>query len=149
MLLAIFFQFFGEGFMNLLQIQDYTVMICGGTLLFLTALDMIFPRQDPYETQALKSPPFIVPIATPLISGPGSLTMIMLFSHQVPSTLKLFLAVVTAWTLIGMVLVFAPYLQKFLKRRGVTALEKLMGLILILMATEMLQEGCRWFINTL
>lgn len=145
MLLAIFFQCFGEVFLGVLNIQNYTVSLCGGILLLLVALGMIFPHDPELAGEALKKPPFIVPIAIPLISGPGALTMIMLFTHHEPSFIKLLLAIVLAWTLIGTVLILSPYLQKFLRRRGMLALEQLMGLIVTLMAIEMIRTGLLQF----
>jgi len=145
MLLAIFFQCFGEVFLSVLNIQNYTVSLCGGILLLLVAMGMIFPHDPVASGEALKKPPFIVPIATPLISGPGALTMIMLFSHHEASFVKLFLAIILAWTLIGAVLILSPFVQKLLKKRGMLALEQLMGLIVTLMAVEMIRTGLLQF----
>lgn len=64
-LLALFFQYFGEYFLTFLHIETYTLGLCGGILLLLVALSMIFPKREEGEEQTTKVEPFIVPIATP------------------------------------------------------------------------------------
>lgn len=140
--IAVFFQIFGEIiFGNILQVKPYTTNITAGILLFLVAVQMIFPSAHPQMEKTEKKEPFIVPIATPLLSGPGLLTIIMLKSGQEQNNLKIFIAIILAWIGVAIVLLFAPYLQKILKRRGMMALEQLMGLVLTMMAVEMIIKG--------
>jgi small neutral amino acid transporter SnatA (MarC family) len=146
-LIAVFFQFFGEIFFgDLLQVKPYATSITGGVLLFLVAFEMIFPKPQG-ETQALKKEPFIVPIATPLLSGPGLLTIIMLYSTQEQNNFKIFLALVIAWIGVTGVLFMTPYLNRLLGRRGLVALEQLMGMLLTMMATEMIINGIKLFLK--
>ena len=77
-LIALFFQYFGELFLGLLHVQDYSMSLCGWVLLFILALEMIFPKSTEAEEASLKQEPFIVPIATPLRSGGVVLSLIML-----------------------------------------------------------------------
>ena len=86
-LLALFFIFAGEHFLSLLAIDETTIGICGGVILFLIALSLIFPKVAASE-DALLTEPCLVPIATPVLAGPCLLTGIMLFSHQVESLTK-------------------------------------------------------------
>lgn len=148
-LLAIFFQYFGEFFLGLLHIQDYAMSLCGGILLFILAIEMIFPKREDESTQALKQEPFIVPIATPLISGAGVLSLIMLFSKQENNNFKMSLAVVIAYAGVIGVLALAPYLQKILGKRGLLALEQLMGMLLAIMAAGILVTGVQLFIEAI
>lgn len=149
LLLALFFQYLGEHFLNLLNIKNYAVTLCGGTLLFLVSLQMIFSRHGQEETKALKQEPFIVPIATPLLSGAGLLTMIMLKSHEMQNNFLITLAILIAWVGVIAVLAGAPYLQKILGQRGLLALEQLMGLILAMISIELLVKGANLFRETL
>lgn len=147
-LLAIFFQYFGEVFLQLLEISNTTVSLCGGILLLLVALNMIFtPSQGDVSNRPVHQQPFLVPIATPLISGPALLTIIMLYSRKLESNLLVTLAIVLAWLGITGVLVASPYLQRILKKRGLAALEQLMGLLLAMMAVEMTMQGISKFIS--
>jgi multiple antibiotic resistance protein len=149
LLLALFFQYLGEHFLSLLHIKNYAVTLCGGTLLFLVALGMIFSVPENGETHALKQEPFIVPIATPLLSGAGLLTVIMLKSHEVQNNLLITGAILIAWIGVLLVLGTAPYLQKLLGKRGLLALEQLMGLVLAMIAVEMLVKGASMFRETI
>lgn len=138
--LALFFQYFGVIFLELLNIEGYAVNISGGLLLFLVALTMIFASAASASTQE-KREPMIVPIAIPILSGPGLLAMIMHFSseHQKPAVLTL--SILFAWVGVIAVLSTAPYLQRYLGKNGLVALEQMMGMMLALMAIEMIVKG--------
>ena len=139
MLLAIFFLFLGETFLNCLNIQNYALRISGGILLFIVSLKMIFSgRQRRKRAEKPKHDPFIVPIATPLLSGAGLLTMIMLHSKQEGNDMKILLAILLAWVGVTGDILAAPYLQVFLGERGLSALEQLMGMLLAMIAIEMI-----------
>lgn len=147
LLLALFFQFFGDVFFGkILQVKPYTNQLTGGVLLFLTSLTMIFPKPGTSSQVEEKKEPFIVPIATPLLSGPGLLTIIMLKATETDSSLKIFSAILIAWVGIASILWIAPYLQKILKQRGMIALEQLMGMVLCMMSVEMIIKGT-WLYN--
>lgn len=149
LVIALFFQYFVEHFLDLLKIEKFAVTLTGGVLLFLVALRMIFSLSEPSEAHALKQEPFIVPIATPLLSGPGLLTIIMLKSNLEPSKLNITLSILIAWIGVIVVMVLAPYLQKLLGKRGLIALEQLMGLVLLMIASDMLVHGADLFYKTL
>lgn len=149
MLLAIFFLFLGETFLKYLSIQNFALTISGGILLFVVALRMIFVNRDENASRGPKQEPFIVPIATPLLSGAGLLTMIMLYSKQENNDFKILIAILVAWIGVTTVLVTAPYLQLFLGKRGLAALEQLMGMLLAMMAIEMIVQGSSLFLTAL
>lgn len=149
MLLAIFFLFLGEVFLESLNIQNFSLRISGGVLLFLVALKMIFSSREEKHDVEPKPAPFIVPIATPLLSGAGLLTMIMLYSKQETNDIKILFAILLAWVGITTVLVTAPYLQILMGRRGLAALEQLMGMLLAMIATEMIVKGSAVFLSAL
>lgn len=145
LLIALFFQYLGEPFLNLLNIQKYAVTLCGGTLLFLVSLQMIFAMPETESTASLQQEPFFVPIATPLLSGPGLLTIIMLKSQLAQNQFFITCAILIAWIGVIAVMVLAPYLQKILGKRGMVALEQFMGLILAMIAMQMIVQGATLF----
>lgn len=149
MLLAIFFLFLGETFLKHLCIQNYALTISGGVILFIIAFKMIFVDRNPNKAVVPKQNPFIVPIATPILSGAGLLTMIMLYSKEENNDLKILMAIIVAWIGVTAVLVSAPYLQLLLGKRGLAALEQLMGMLLAMMAIEMIVKGSSLFISIL
>lgn len=141
MLLALFFLFVGEAFLTHLQIRNYALTTSGGILLLIIALNMIFSHPEEENQKKPKQDPFIVPIATPILSGAGLLTMIILYSQQGESIFNLVIAILLAWTAITAVLLTAPYLQVLLGRRGLNALEQLMGMLLAMIAIELIVKG--------
>lgn len=148
LLIALFFQFFGEYFLNLLNIQDYALTLTGGIILFLVALGMIFNFDHETKKTKLKQEPFIVPIATPIITGPGLMALIMLYSRLENDDIKITAAILLAWVGVLAVLASAPYLQRAVGQRGLVALEQLMGMILAFIATEMFVKGVSMFLTT-
>jgi multiple antibiotic resistance protein len=149
MLLAIFFLFLGETFLKCLKIENYGLTTSGGILLFLVSLKMIFSDRSEEQSSKPKIEPFIVPIATPLLSGAGLLTMIMLYAKQEQNDWKIFFAILLAWLGVTAVLVSAPYLQIFLGKRGLAALEQLMGMLLAMIAMEMIVQGASLLVTAL
>lgn len=148
-ILACFFLFSGEIFLNYFNIQDYSLKICGGFLLFTVALGMIFVDRSEETIHQLKQEPFIVPIATPLLSGAGLLTTIMVYSKQESNDLKIFLAILIAWIGVIGVLVSMPHIQYYVGKRGMAAIEQLMGMLLAMMSMEMIVQGCSLFATLL
>lgn len=145
--IAFFFQFIGEYFLDLIQVKGYALSLCGGILLFFVALDMIFPTDKTVDGQTKKKEPFVFPIATPLISGPGLMTVIMVYSKKVGDHLVISSAIGLCFAAVTVVLMTAPYLQKFLGKKGLLALEQLMGLLVCMIAIDMITSGAGAFIQ--
>lgn len=138
--MAIFY-FLGELLLGALHVTQETLSIAGGIVLFLIALKMIFPPPKETNGHAHDKEPFIVPIAVPLIAGPGVLASLMLYSKQTLSVWTVLGAVLIAWILSLIILLSSSFLQRLLGPRAMSALERLMGLILTLMAVQMVVEG--------
>lgn len=147
LLIALIFQFVGGEFLRLIEIKEYTVSIAGGILLFLVSLEMIFPTHTPIASQSLQNEPFLVPIATPLITGGGLMSSIMLYSSLVDNVLMVTGALLLAWLGVTPVLLSAPYLEKILGKRGILALEQLMGMILCLISSQLIVQGILTFME--
>lgn len=149
MAIAIFFLFLGETFLTHLKIQDYALTLSGGILLFIVSLKMIFSSNGEASSDTPKQDPFIVPIATPLLSGAGLMTMIMLYAKEEANNLKVLSAILIAWIGVTGILVTAPYLQVLIGKRGMSALEQLMGMLLSMIAMQMIVKGSSLFITAL
>lgn len=148
-LLAVFFQFIGGAFLSVLGVENYSLRLCGGVLLFLVGLTMAFPEREQLQTGVLRQEPYIVPIATPLLSGAGLMSIIMTFSAEVENHLTMFLAISLAWVGVTAVMASAPFLLRLFGRQGMLALEKLMGLVLVMISVEMILRGLDDFIQSL
>lgn len=141
------FHYFGELLFYILDLHPATVRVSGGIILFLIAIKMVFPNDNPVAAVLEKDEPFITPIATPMIAGPSALVTVMLYANEEPSALKVLAAIVVAWSASVIVLASARTLQYRLGDKALLAVERLMGLILTLMAMEMLLKGVRLYID--
>lgn len=145
--ILLLFQFIGQGLLNLLGVKKDALLIAGGLILLIIAMRMIFPpEKSTAKITEKKEEPFLVPLAIPLVAGPAILSAIIIYSNEV-STLPLTFAILSAWALVTLILVSAPVLLKLLKERGILACERLMGLILILIASQMFLNGLRIFFS--
>lgn len=145
LLIIVVFGVIGDLLLSFLNVKQYTILIAGGIILFLIALKMIFPQADaPVEKS--DSEPFIVPLAMPLVAGPAVLAAVMLYSKQESSFVTIS-SIIIAWIFTTAILVASSQLQKILGQRGLTALERLMGLILTLLAVQMFLQGIASYVE--
>ncbi len=144
------FLYSGEVILSFLGLEQSSLSIAGGVLLFVISLRMVFPRRGTAEEIGDGEDPFIVPLAVPLVAGPSTIAMLLLLSSQSPDRLQEWtIALLLAWAASTAILMAAPLLLKLLGNRGSRALERLMGMILIIMATQMLLNGVRDFVSSL
>jgi multiple antibiotic resistance protein len=144
--ILLLFLFFGRYILLLFHISEPALSIAGGLILFLIALKMVFPGVVKMVDESTESEPIIVPLAVPLIAGPSAMATVMLFVAREPSRwLSWLFALLIAWTCSGIILYFSGNLRKLLGHKGITALERLMGLILTAVAAQMLLTGIKEF----
>lgn len=134
----------GRFFFGLLHIEAGQLSIAGGLILFITGIRMVFSTlaDDAPEDGA---EPFIVPLAIPLICGPG---LIALLSTMVGSTpgatpLNCFLSLILAWIFQTAIMLCGRPLSRILGKRGLNTLESLMGLLLTTIAVGLVVSGIR------
>lgn len=150
LLFAFLYLYIGDAFLKVLQIEPYSLSISGGIVIFLVALTMIFPRTQ-QETSAVKitREPFIVPIATPLIAGGGVFTTIIVYLKQTNDYVLMSEAIALAWIFVILITYSAAYLQKLLGKGGLIVLERLMGMLLLMMGVELIVRGTTTLINVI
>lgn len=154
MLIALFlmliFLFSGERILSFLSLRTETVSISGGIILFLIAIKMIFPSQEGNSTGLpVGEEPFLVPLAIPLVAGPSILAALMLLSHQYSQQINhLVLALLIAWALSVIILMLSNIFLLLLGSKGVSALERLMGLLLVMISMQMFLDGVRAYLCT-
>ena len=145
-LVLLTFLFAGKYILRLLSLQQETISIAGGIVLFLIALRMVFPREEAEPRDRLRGEPFVVPLAIPLIAGPSTLASLLLLQQSSPnSTLQLFLALTLAWSATAVILLSSTILYRLLKERGLIAIERLMGMLLVMLAVQMFINGVAKF----
>ena len=144
LVILLIFLFFGQQLLNLLQLESESVNIAGGIILFIIGIRMVFPSRGGVMGDQLEGEPFIVPLAIPLIAGPSALATLMLLVNSDPSNMINWLYVLLiAWILTAVILLSAPIFYKILRKRGLAAIERLMGMILIMIAVQMFVTGIR------
>jgi MarC family membrane protein len=143
--LLLTFMFIGEGFLRVMNLSDLSLQIGGGVILFLIALRMVFPPASVQETEIFEEP-LIVPLAVPAIAGPSALaTVLLLVSQQPERRLDWIAALCVTMAISAVVLVSAERIQRLIGSRLVTAVERLMGLVLVSVAIEMMLRGAKTF----
>ncbi len=136
------FLFSGQSVLNFLNVGQETVSIAGGIILFLIALKMIFPQTGGANALAVGEEPFLVPLAIPMIAGPSTLAALILLANQNPDRmLDWSIALGAAWLVSAVILMFSNVFHKLLGERGLAAMERLMGMILVMIAIQMLLDG--------
>lgn len=144
--LMLLFNFLGEYIFDFLALSDTTVAISAGALLFLIGVKILFMAKDSPRASLPKGEPFIFPLAVPLIAGPGLLATIMIYSRIQPLVSVMLIAIITAWTLSVLVLLFATPITRLLGSNGLHAFERLIGMILVIIAVQRFMEGVLLFL---
>ena len=141
------FMFGGDKFMHLLRLSDNALAIAGGIILFLIALRMVFPHAEGIFGDSGDTGTFIVPLAIPAIAGPSALaTVLLLVSREPQRVLSWVAALSLAMLVTVLVMLSAQRISGWIGKRGVIAIERLMGLVLTAIAVQMLLAGIERFI---
>jgi multiple antibiotic resistance protein len=144
------FLFVGRYILRFLGLDQETISVAGGVVLFLIALRMIFPSTNGMFGDKLVGEPFIVPLAIPFVAGPSTLAALLLLERSTPGhTGALLIAMTIAWALTAAILLASTFFYRVLRERGLVAVERLMGMLLVMVAVQMLMDGLRVFLKTL
>lgn len=137
----------GQVVLDFLRLEQESISIAGGIILFIIALRMIFPAPRAMPDDDTAGEPFLVPLAVPLIAGPSTIAALLLLVRSEPHRLlDWLLALLLAWAGTVLILLSSGYVYRVLGARAVAALERLMGMLLVVMAVQMFLNGLRDFI---
>ena len=142
----------GQHFLHLMRLSERSLEVAGGVILLIIAVRMIFASGgEIYGTDVARREPFIFPLAVPLLAGPSAMATVLLLASRQPEHLFTWIGALTAALAIsGIVLLAADRIRRALGSQMVAAIEKLMGLVLTAVATEMILAGLkRYFIGDL
>ena len=143
------FLWVGKYVLEAMHLRQESVSIAGGIVLFLIGLKMIFPSPEGMFGDLPGGEPFIVPMAIPMVAGPSGMAAVMLFGTQEPDRmLDWTLALVIAWLGTAAILFSATYLYKVLGMRALTAIERLMGMLLVAISVQMLMDGVSAYLGS-
>jgi multiple antibiotic resistance protein len=152
--LMVFFALFGSVIFKVFGVSLAAFRVAGGLLLLVTALDMLRARSSatrttPSEEQEgiTKEDVALVPLAMPLLAGPGAIATVMVLMSRGgsdPVAMALVLtSVVITFGASYFVLRGAGLVQRALKASGVAVLERVMGLILAAIAVQFMADGVK------
>ncbi|AZP36280.1 putative antibiotic transporter [Candidatus Annandia adelgestsuga] len=144
LLLMILFLFIGEHILNLLNLKPETISISGGLILLFISIKMIFPDSKINDNKIIYEEPFLIPLSIPLIVGPSLLATIMILSHNCHyHILHLIFSLFISWLISFIILMLSDTLLIFFGNKGINILEKLVGLILIMLSIQMFLDGIK------
>lgn len=140
----------GKYFLEWMHLRQESVQIAGGLVLFLIGIRMIFPRPEGLMGEIPGGEPFIVPLAIPLVAGPSGMAAVMLMGSNEPERLLGWsLALGIAWLGTAVILFSATLVYKWLGMRTLTAVERLMGMLLVAISVQMLLDGIGTYLGAL
>ena len=149
LIIMLSFLYAGEAILNFLNLRSESVSIAGGIILFLIAIKMIFPSPGGVAGLAAGEEPFIVPMAIPLMAGPSILAALILLAHTDSSRMiDWTIALVSAWGMSAVILMFYKLFTRILGEKGLIAVERLMGMVLVMISVQMLLDGISNYINS-
>nr|WP_257281632.1 MULTISPECIES: YhgN family NAAT transporter [unclassified Endozoicomonas] len=150
LLILVIFLFVGDAMLQVLHLRQEAVSIAGAIILFIIAIKMIFPpsRGGGIMGDSPDGEPFIVPLAIPLIAGPSILATLILLGNQHPGEQgKLVTAILIAWAASAAILMCSNQFMRVLGNRGVFAIERLMGMILVMLSVQMFMDGIAKYLS--
>ncbi|MBD9149283.1 MAG: MarC family protein [Spirochaetia bacterium] len=147
LIIMVAFLFLGKWFLRAFGIHEYSLSIAGGIILFIISVKLVFggdeePKNDPKEDE-----PFVVPLAIPLVAGPAALSMVMITAAQQSNKFITLGAVIVASVINSIILMASFPISNLLGKRGLIAIERLTGMILILMSVDMVMGGISTFMS--
>ena len=141
------FLFLGQSMLSVLHIDGAALQAAGGVILLLISIRMVFPTPERNLAEPMThDEPFIVPLAVPYIAGPSLLAVSVVLVSQDADNWPWFLGgLVLAWLVTAVTLYFSGFLQRVVGTRALVAVERLMGMILVIMAVQMMFDGTKAF----
>lgn len=144
--LLLLFTFFGDWILKMLGISRAIISVAGGILLFLISLGMIFPKNTGPQ-EHLAQEPMIIPLAIPVITGPGAISTVMMYAHETGNPAMVAGAAFAAWVPSLAILLLGSYIKNILGERGLVAVERLGGMLVCLIGINMFTSGILNLVN--
>lgn len=143
----------GDWMLQLFGITIYSFGVGGGILILLMAIAMLQARLSPIsqtEEEAregeAKDSVAVVPLAMPLLAGPGAISTVILYAHKSPGAahyLMMLVDIVVVSVLLWAVLQLVPWISRHVSQTGINIFTRIMGLILAAIAIEFIASGLK------
>lgn len=127
-----------------LGLSQEAIRIAGAIILFLISIRMVFPSEGGIMGERLEGEPFFVPLAVPLVAGPSTMAILMLMTNSGGEQLMDWtLALLGAWAVSAVILLSSAPLARLLGNRGLIAVERLMGMVLVMLSVQLFLDGVK------
>ncbi|MDP2008488.1 MAG: MarC family protein [Rubrivivax sp.] len=138
------FMVLGDAFLQVMRLSERSLEVAGGVILLMVAIRMIFsPEGGVYGLPEGKEP-MIFPLAVPLLAGPSAMATVLLLASRQPERVMSWVgALACAMAVSGAVLLLCERIRRLVGDSVVSAIEKLMGLVLTAIAVEMILAGLK------
>jgi MarC family membrane protein len=139
------FMLTGQWFLTLMRLSERSLEVAGGVILLIIAVRMIFATGgEVYASDGKGREPLIFPLAVPLLAGPSAMATVLLLASRQPERLLTWIGALTvAMVVSATVLLGADRIRTWIGSSMVSAIEKLMGLVLTAIAVEMILAGLK------
>jgi multiple antibiotic resistance protein len=139
--LLLLFGIAGTQILGLFGITIFSFMIAGGTLLFIIAIELLTYGEWRFVSK-VKEDIGVVPIAFPLLAGPGSITAVII-SYQTSGFLITFFSIIIVITITYVILRMVNPIYKILGNRGSMIVSRVFAVIIAAIAVEYIVEGIK------
>lgn len=145
LLVMLAFNYLGVYLFDFLGFSEITVRVSSGVILFLIAIKILFPSSDSLRAYLPPGEPKVFPIAVPLIAGPGLMATLLLYGSIDAYQSFMLPSILAAWFAAVLILYFSATIRRTLGSNGLMAAERLIGMILVLIAVQRFLEGVLLF----
>jgi multiple antibiotic resistance protein len=139
------FAVFGEIVLRYLHVSLGSLSIAGGLLLMLVALEMLRGMDYPEEGGRAQDVA-LVPIATPLLAGPGAIATVIVLTrrhHDFGGKVSVLIGILAALAVVGLGMAVAERLSRVLPESLIQFLTRVFGLLLSAIAVQLVVNGVR------
>src|SRR6195256_6085743 len=137
------FALFGRLILAYLHVSVESLTIAGGLLLLLVALQML--RGEDIE-QAGTANVALVPLATPLLAGPGAIAAVMVLTRRyedTPGMVGVLLGIVAAVVVVALGLMLADRIARLIHPSVIQLLTRVLGLLLAAIAVQFIVDAVK------
>lgn len=139
----------GSTILAVLGIKLPSFQVAGGTVVMMMALSMLSAEESPMkqsdeEQKTKQTTGAIVPLAIPVIAGPGAISTIIVTANQFPGIFNLMImsgSAILVACIMGILLYFSSNLEKILGQSRISIINRLGGLVLAAIAVQTLASG--------
>lgn len=150
LIVLVVFLFGGQHILSAFHISESALTAAGGTVLFLIAIKMVFPSAGRLSAEEISGEPFVVPLAIPYVAGPSAVASVLLIMNREPARWPEWLAaLLLAWFVSGLIILSSGFFSKVLGEKVLVAIERLMGMLLVAIAIQMIMTGVARFMSSL